>query len=128
MTTYSARPRAATANDGLKLLRLWASLFDEDDSAAHEPWRIHAHEWFDRLVDDGNGARFPVIEVGGDIVATAIGTLEIGVPNPHCLKGRTMRLANVITLPEPLPVRPWVRDDTRSRRDQLSQAHRRRSR
>ncbi|MGZ5374781.1 MAG: GNAT family N-acetyltransferase, partial [Aeromicrobium sp.] len=33
------------------------------------------------------------------IVATAIGTLEIGVPNPHCLRGRTARLANVITLP-----------------------------
>ncbi len=52
------------------------------------------------MVDNANGARFPVIEVGGDIVATAIGTLEIGVPNPHCLKGRTVRLANVITLPE----------------------------
>ncbi len=99
MTTYSVRPRAATADDGLKLLSLWASLFDEDDSAAHEPWRIHAHEWFDRMVDNANGARFPVIEVGGDIVATAISTLEIGVPNPHCLKGRTVRLANVITLP-----------------------------
>ncbi len=100
MTTYSVRPRAATADDGLKLLRLWASLFDEDDSAAHEPWRTHAQEWFDRLVDDANGARFPVIEVAGDIVATAIGTLEIGVPNPHRLKGRTVRLVNVITLPE----------------------------
>jgi len=75
-------------------------LFDEDDSAAHEPWRIHAHEWFDRLVDNANGARFPVIEVGGDVFATAIGSLEIGVPNPHCLKGRTVRLANVITLRE----------------------------
>ncbi len=83
VTTYSGHPRAATADDGLKLLRLWARLFDEDDSAAHEPWRTHAREWFDRFVDDANAARFPVIEVNGDIVATAIGTLEIGVPSPH---------------------------------------------
>ena len=33
-------------------------------------------------------------------MATAIGTLEIGVPNPQCVRGRTVRLANVITLPE----------------------------
>jgi GNAT superfamily N-acetyltransferase len=41
-----------------------------------------------------------VIEVGGELAATAIGTLEISVPNPHCVRGRTVRLANVITLPE----------------------------
>ena len=33
-------------------------------------------------------------------MATAIGTLEIGVPNPQCVRGRTVRLANVITRPE----------------------------
>lgn len=37
---------------------------------------------------------------GGEIVATAIGTLELDVPNPMCVQGRTVRLANVITLPE----------------------------
>ena len=41
-----------------------------------------------------------MIEVDGELVATAIGTLEIGVPNPQCVRGRTVRLANVITLPE----------------------------
>jgi GNAT superfamily N-acetyltransferase len=41
-----------------------------------------------------------VIEVYGELVATAIGTLETGVPNPQCVRGRTVRLANVITLPE----------------------------
>jgi GNAT superfamily N-acetyltransferase len=40
------------------------------------------------------------VEIGGSIVATAIGTLELGVPNPQCAKGRTVRLANVITLAE----------------------------
>ena len=41
-----------------------------------------------------------MIEVDGELVATAIGTLEIGVPTPQCVRGRTVRLANVITLPD----------------------------
>jgi GNAT superfamily N-acetyltransferase len=73
-------------------------LFDEEDAAGS--WRGHAREWFGRFVDEVSSARFPVIEVDGQIIATAIGTLEIGVPNPHCPAGRTVRVANVITLPE----------------------------
>lgn len=92
--------RIATSRDGPQLLRLWALLFDEAATAAHEPWRSHAQEWFARHVDDSSTARFPVVDIGGEIVATAIGTLELGVPNPMCVHGRTVRLANVITLPE----------------------------
>lgn len=94
----TGRIRVATVDDSPQLLSLWASLFDEDDSAEHEPWRSHAREWFARFVDYSSAARFPVIEVDRNIVATAIGTLELGVPNPQCPKGRTVRLANVITL------------------------------
>jgi GNAT superfamily N-acetyltransferase len=90
--------RTATTRDGMELLNLWALLFDEDNAAPEQPWRSHAAGWFGRCVDDPSCARFPVIEVDGAIVATAIGTLELGVPNPHCTKGRTVRLANVITL------------------------------
>ena len=92
--------RAATVDDSATLLRLWALLFDEDDSVAQEPWRDHAREWLARFIDDCSTAHFPVIEVEDEIVATAIGTLELGVPNPQCPQGRTVRLANVITLPE----------------------------
>ncbi|MFF5178239.1 GNAT family N-acetyltransferase [Micromonospora sp. NPDC000316] len=94
------RLRTATARDFVELLRLWALLFDEDNAAPEEPWRSHAAEWFSRFVEDPGSARFPVIEVDGAIVATAIGTLELGVPNPWCTKGRTVRLMNVITLSE----------------------------
>jgi len=52
-----------------------------------KPWRTHAREWFDRFVDDASSA-------------TAIGTLSIGVPNPHCPRGRPVRIGNVITLPQ----------------------------
>ena len=87
---------AATAADAPWLLRLWALVYDDGPAS---PWRDHAHEWFTRFVDDPASARFPVVEVDGDIVATAVGTLELGVPNPHCRRGRTVRLANVVTVP-----------------------------
>ena len=101
----------AKAEDGPPLLRLWSLFSDEDEdedededdgdgAASEEPWQGHAREWFARYVDDSRNARFPVIEVDGELVATAIGTLEIGVPNPQCVRGRTVRLANVITRPE----------------------------
>jgi len=91
--------RLATVADAAQLLSLWEVLFD--DGADQQPaWRSHAEEWFGRFVDDPAVARFPLVEVGGDVVATAIGTLELGVPNPHCLRGRTVRLANVFTAPD----------------------------
>ncbi len=96
----SGRLRSATAEDGTQLLDLWALLFDEDSTTSEDPWKGHARDWFARYVDDARNARFPVIEVDGELVATAIGTLEIGVPNPQCVRGRTVRLANVITRPE----------------------------
>jgi GNAT superfamily N-acetyltransferase len=100
MNRPSSPIRVAIANDGPQLLRLWGLLFDEDGVAADEPWRNHAQEWFARYVGDSSTARFPVVDVGGEILATAIGTLELGVPNPMCPQGRTVRLANVFTLPE----------------------------
>ena len=97
----SGRLRTAKAEDGAQLLRLWTLLFDKGDTTSEEPpWKRHAREWFTRYVDDTRNARFPAIEVDGELVASAIGTLEIGVPNPQCIRGRTVRLANVITLPE----------------------------
>ncbi len=91
--------RAATEADAAHLLLLWASVFDDDERNPIATWRKEAQEWFIRYVDDRMTACFPVIEVDGEIVATAIGTLELGVPNPHCPRGRTVRLANVITVP-----------------------------
>jgi GNAT superfamily N-acetyltransferase len=97
-TMNYGRLRAATSSDCAELLRIWALLFDEGDAEPEEPWRIHAAEWFNRVVNDPTNAHVPVIDVDGVIVATAIGTLELGVPNPQCTKGRTVRLMNVITL------------------------------
>ena len=94
------RLRTATVDDGPDLLRLWALLFEEDAAAGDELWQAHASTWFARCAADHASVRFPVIDIDGEIVATAIGTLDLGVPNPQCPHGRTVRLANVITLPE----------------------------
>ena len=99
-TPATDRIRPATAADAAHLLLLWASLFDEEVTDSLTMWQQHAQQWFTRFVGDPTSARFPVIEVDGEVVATAIGTLELGVPNPQCPRGRMVRLANVITLPE----------------------------
>jgi len=83
----SGHLRGARAEDGAQLLRLWDLLFDEGGATPKQPWKSHARTWFTRYVDDAGNARFPVIEVDGEVVATAIGTLEIGVPNPQCARG-----------------------------------------
>ncbi len=78
---------------------LWDLLFNETDATPETAWKRHALEWFSRHVNDSATARFPVIEANGENVSAAIGTLELGVPNPYCPRGRTARLANVMTLP-----------------------------
>jgi GNAT superfamily N-acetyltransferase len=98
-TSVGWRIRTATPTDKEQVLRLWALVF-EDDATGDDQWRLNAGEWFADAVTDRGAACFPVSEVGGVVVATAVGTLETGVPNPHCPRGRTVRLANVITLPE----------------------------
>ncbi len=100
ITTAMDRIRAATAADAAQLLHLWALVFNEVDTDPLMKWREHAQGWLTRVVEDRTTVRLPVIEVDGNVVATAIGTLELGVPNPQCLRGRTVRLANVITEPE----------------------------
>lgn len=91
--------RSASIEDTAQLLSLWALLFDEDVED-RPSWRGHARQWFSEVVADREVACLPVILVDGVLVATAIGTLELGVPNPHCPRGRTVRLANVVTVPD----------------------------
>jgi GNAT superfamily N-acetyltransferase len=97
--TTGPRLRAATIDDCAALLHLWTYLFDAG-SPEGKAWSGPASEWFGRFVGDPLNAHFPLIELNGRIVATAIGTLEQGVPNPYCIHGRTVRLSNLFTLPE----------------------------
>ena len=79
---------------------LWQFLFDELPAATSADWREPALEWFVQFVDDPCSARIPVIEVAGELVASAVGAVELHVPNPMSPTGRAVRLVNVITLPE----------------------------
>lgn len=93
--------RAARAEDVNQLLTLWELLYDEsgiDPAAAL--WKLNARTWFAESIDNPTSARIPVIVLGEEVVAAAIGTVECGVPNPHCPRGRSVRVANVITLPQ----------------------------
>lgn len=85
--------RTATTADAAQLLRLWALLFEEAVDASGTMWKRHAREWFLSVANASDTARFPVVDVGGEVVATAIGTLEVGVPNPQCARGREGRIS-----------------------------------
>jgi GNAT superfamily N-acetyltransferase len=100
VTSIDGGLRYATQADIDALLYLWGLVFDEDLDSVVQPWRRYARTWFEGVVNDPESACFPVIEVEGTIVATAIGTLELGAPNPQCVRGRAVRLANVVTLPD----------------------------
>ncbi|CCH77183.1 putative acetyltransferase [Nostocoides japonicum T1-X7] len=82
-----------------QLLLLWGLLFGET-AEVQAPWRGHARRWFQDVAESADSACVPVIAIGGTVVACAVGTLQSGVPNPLCPRGRAVHLANVVTLPE----------------------------
>jgi GNAT superfamily N-acetyltransferase len=91
--------RHATVHDRSEVLALWSALFEEDGAPATDSWPAHAGTWFSESVIEPDVTTLPVVEVAGRIVATAVGSLTIGVPNPWCPRGRTARLENVYTRP-----------------------------
>jgi GNAT superfamily N-acetyltransferase len=94
------RVRTARAGDIAQLLTLWELLYDDVDPSYTNAWQGNAGEWLARSVEDHEGSRIAVMVIDAKLVSTAIGTLDVGVPNPHCPTGRAVRLANVVTLPE----------------------------
>ncbi len=91
------RLRQATVEDAAGLLSLWDVMFEEMDSPSTD-WQGPALEWLGSCVGM-EAARVPVIEVSGELVASAVGFVETGVPNPYSPTGRAVRLVNVVTLP-----------------------------
>ncbi len=93
------RLRLARPEDAARLVSLWELMFVEMGTPQSTSWQDHALAWIARSVPDGASTRIPVIEVAGGIVASAVGTVEVGVPNPHSPDGDGVRLANIFTLP-----------------------------
>ena len=97
MNTDEVTLRRATADDRSEVLALWTALFEEDGAPTTGSWSEDAGTWFTEFVPRAHVTTLPVIEVAGRIVATAVGSLAIGVPNAWCPRGRTARLENVYT-------------------------------
>lgn len=91
--------RQAAAGDADQVLSLWQQLFDELFSGGAADWQRPALGWFTDAVTDPDNARIPVIELAGELVACAVGAVELHVPNPMSMTGRAVRLVNVYTLP-----------------------------
>lgn len=99
MISDSPLLRPAAAADLPEVLDLWSALFAEDVPDSNT-WSANAEEWFLHSVDRREDVTLPVIEVAGQLVATAVGLLTIGVPNPWSPRGRGVRLENVYTRPD----------------------------
>lgn len=94
----NVRRRSATADDVSALVDLWGLLFPEDQHSA--VWREEAVSWLVRSVEEREVIHLPVIESDGRVIASVVGTVEQGVPNPFSPTGKSVRLANLITVPE----------------------------
>lgn len=92
--------RSARFDDSYAVLELWALLYDGMDAPDAGEWREHARAWFAAHLGDESDARIAVVDVDGGVVATAVGTIERGVPNPYSPIGLGVRLSNVITHPD----------------------------
>ena len=94
-----AKGRRAAAVDVAALVALRAEMFAAMGiDASGEAWRVAAHEWFERRLDDPDFGIF-VVEDGGVVVASAVGAIRDAAPSPSCPKGRDVLINNVCALP-----------------------------
>lgn len=92
--------RTAEADDVPDLVRLRAAMFVamgvEADGTA---WRESAAAWFrERLTHPDH--RLVVVEVGGSVVACAVGIVREAMPSPTAPAGRDVLVGNVCTDPD----------------------------
>ncbi|MEU6698660.1 GNAT family N-acetyltransferase [Pseudonocardia sp. NPDC046786] len=96
----SRQIRRAAARDIEDVVRLRAEMFRAMEVSQHDAtdWQAAAAEWLTRRLDD---PRFcvMVVEVGGAVVATAMGILREAPPSPHSPGGDVL-VCNVCTDPE----------------------------
>ena len=94
--------REATLADAPVMVELRAVMFEAMGTSAQvlaDPeWRHAAHGWFvDRI--GSPGVRVVVAEVGGEVVAGAVGEVTALIPGPATLNGSVGLVSNVATLP-----------------------------
>ena len=92
--------RIAAYDDGPQLVRLWALLFDEDDSQGGELWRGPAAEWFAYLSSGPTPPDFPSSTSTARSWRQQSAHWNSASRIPNALEDALARLANVITLSE----------------------------
>lgn len=65
----------------------------------HSEWRRSAQDWFRARLDDAQVC-VVVVQVGSQVVATAMAEVRVGVPSPGCPGGEAIHMSNVCTFPE----------------------------
>ncbi|ANY07943.1 GNAT family N-acetyltransferase [Pseudonocardia sp. HH130630-07] len=92
--------RRATTGDVADLVRLRAEMFRAMGSPDHDApgWRAAAARWFTDRLDDPR-VRIVVVEVGGRVVATAMGAVRDSAPAPSAPGGGDVLISNVCTDP-----------------------------
>jgi GNAT superfamily N-acetyltransferase len=93
--------RPATVSDAEALTALRASMFlAMGEVRSDEPcWRDAARTWFVAHVDSPDVA-LRVVEVDGEVVASAVAHLRTHLPSPGNLTGRIATISNVSTFLE----------------------------
>lgn len=69
------------------------------ERVADPAWRHAAHRWFVARTSDAE-VRVVVAEVGGEVVAGAVGEVTALIPGPTAPNGSVGLISNVATLPE----------------------------
>lgn len=91
--------RRARCTDADALVRLWSVMYEDDNAPTASPWKTAAHSWVAAHAHD-EAHLVLVADTAGQVVATAIGSVQGGAPNPFSPSGQLVRLTSVVTLRE----------------------------
>lgn len=92
--------RRAEAEDVPAVVQLRAEMFSAMGTPGTEDttWQGAAADWFTARLQDPS-THIVVIEVGGQIVATAMASIRDAAPSPTAPRGQDVLISNVCTLP-----------------------------
>ncbi|GAB6899127.1 GNAT family N-acetyltransferase [Kineosporia succinea] len=94
------RVRVATLSDLDALIELRTEMFRATgEHTAHPEWPGRAARWFTARIDHPDH-HLSVVEVQGQAVACALGSLSESQPRPARPFGLDLHVSNVVTLPE----------------------------
>ena len=94
------RATSRDASDWLHLRRLMFAAMGTPGAELEDPaWAAAALRWFAAHLDDPLVA-IVLAEVGGEVVASAVGEVTALIPGPSCPNGSCGLLSTVSTLPE----------------------------